>query len=87
MAVLDDGIIVFANHAFASRLGYDSPEDIESTPLLDLISGLTKQAFKDYLAQAKRVEKYAKHTPEAQINLKRKNGTEKKHSSMRTLSA
>lgn len=78
MAVLDDGIIVFANHAFASRLGYDSPEDIESTPLLDLVSGLTKQAFKDYLAQAKRVEKYAKHTPEAQINLKRKNGTEKK---------
>ena len=78
MAVLDDGIIVFANHAFASRLGYDSPEDIESTPLLDLVSGLTKQAFKDYLAQAKLVEKYAKHTPEAKINLKRKNGTEKK---------
>lgn len=78
MAILDDGIIVSANQAFASRLGYDSPEDIESIPLLDLISGLTKQAFRDYLAQAKLVEKYAKHTPEALVNIKQPNGTETK---------
>jgi predicted RND superfamily exporter protein len=78
LAILDDGIIVSANQAFASRLGYDSPEDIESIPLLDLISGLTKQAFRDYLAQAKLVEKYAKHTPEALVNIKQPNGTETK---------
>lgn len=78
MAILDDGIIVSANQAFASRLGYESPEDIESIPLLDLISGLTKQAFRDYLVQAKLVEKYAKHTPEALVNIKQPNGTETK---------
>jgi len=59
-------------------LGYDSPEEIESTPLLDLVSGLTKQAFRDYLIEAKLVEKYAKHTPETQINIKQPDGSETK---------
>ena len=59
-------------------MGYDSPEEIESTPLLDLVSGLTKQAFRDYLIEAKLVEKYAKHTPETQINIKQPDGSETK---------
>lgn len=45
---------------------------------MDLVSGLTKQAFKDYLTQARLVEKYAKHTPEIQVGITQPDDTETK---------
>jgi uncharacterized protein len=75
---VDDGIIVFANSAFSSRLGYDTPEDIESMPLLDLIEGLSKQQLRDYLNKAKLVEKHEKNIPITQVQLQQKADGEKK---------
>lgn len=75
---MDDGIIVFANSAFSSRLGYDNPEEIESIPLLDLVEGLSKQQLRDYLNKAKLVEKHGKDIPTTQVQLQQKSGGEKK---------
>ena len=78
LAIVDDGIVVFANSAFASRLGYDAPEDIESMPLLDLVEGLNKQQLRDYLNKAKLTEQYEKNIPTTQIRLQQETGGEKK---------
>ena len=77
MAILDDGIVIFANNGFASRLDYDSPEDIQSTPLLDLVGGLSKQQLRDYLNKARLVDKHSQNTHRIQVQLQYKNGIEK----------
>ena len=78
LAILDDGIIVFANHAFASRLGYDSPEDLEAMPLLDLVTGFDKHQLRDYLQKAQLTEKHEKNIPKANIRIQHHSGEEKK---------
>lgn len=78
MAILDDGVIVFANSAFASRLGYDDPSDIISTPLMDVIKGLSKHQLRDYLNKAKLGADHDKNIPKAEVQIQQKAGTEKK---------
>ena len=68
---------MFANSAFASRLGYDRPEDIEATPLLDLVMGLNKQELRNYLDKAQSVEKYDRRIHKTGVNIQQDTGPEK----------
>jgi len=77
LAILDDGIVIFANDGFSSRLGYDSPEEIQATPLLDLVGGLSKQQLRDYLNKAILVDRNNRNTHRIQIQLQQKNGIRK----------
>jgi len=77
LAILDDGIIILANAAFASRLGYVAAEDIESTPLLDLVGGLDKQQLRAFLTKASLTEKHERNILKVQVRLLQKSGTEK----------
>jgi len=77
LAILDDGIVIFANDGFSSRLGYDSPEEIQATPLLDLVGGLSKQQLRDYLNKAILVDRNSKNTHSVQIQLQQKTGIKK----------
>ncbi len=78
LAVLHEGIILFANDAFSRRLGYDSADELEATPLLDLLSGLRKEEIRDYLLKASLTEYHETDTPQVQVILQLKNGSSKK---------
>lgn len=59
-------------------MGYDSAEDIESTPLLDLVTGINKHQLRDYLNKASLTESHHGKPPKADIKIQHKTGTEKK---------
>ena len=51
IAVVQEGIIVSANSAFVSLLGYDSAEALAGMPLIDLVSAESRAAMRERLRQ------------------------------------
>ncbi|MEE4360164.1 MAG: EAL domain-containing protein [Pseudomonadales bacterium] len=51
IAYVHDGMHVYANRAYAQLFGYDSGEDIEAVPLLDMIAAEYQDTFKQRLKQ------------------------------------
>lgn len=49
IALFSDGMILEANEAFATLLGYDSPDDLDCMPVIDLIAEQDKDKFKGFL--------------------------------------
>ena len=68
---------MFANSAFASRLGYDRPEDIESTPLMDIVAGLKKPQFREFLDKARQIDKYDRRIHKTGVSIQQQAGPEK----------
>ncbi|MFV0278876.1 MAG: efflux RND transporter permease subunit [Parahaliea sp.] len=77
MAVLHRGIILSNDNAFATQLGYEAGE-LESTRLLDLLVGPSKEQMKDYLLRAELAEYRENDPPEVTVTLQLKNGRKKK---------
>lgn len=49
IAYVHDGMHIYANMAYAELFGYDSAEDLEGMPIVDLVAKEDLNNFKDYL--------------------------------------
>lgn len=49
IAFIADGMHIQANEAYAEAFGYDSPEDLEATPIIDLVAAQDQDKFKAFL--------------------------------------
>ena len=75
MALIQDGILLAVNEPFARHAGFESPAELESTPLLDLLEGLTKEQTRDFLASAGHTDKNTRDVPRTKVTLRRNDGT------------
>jgi len=51
IAYVIDGMHVYANQAYVELFGFEDEEDIEITPVMDLISKTNKDAFKEFIKE------------------------------------
>lgn len=51
IAYLIDGMHVYANQAYIELFGFSDPEDIEITPVMDLIAKSYKDSFKEFIKE------------------------------------
>jgi diguanylate cyclase (GGDEF)-like protein/PAS domain S-box-containing protein len=49
IAFIADGMHIQANEAYAEAFGYESPEDLEATPIIDLVAPQDQDKFKAFL--------------------------------------
>lgn len=49
IAYIHDGMHIYANRAYLKLFGYDSVDDLESTPVIDLIASEDQAGFKSFL--------------------------------------
>ena len=49
IAYVHDGMHIYANMAYAELFGYDSQEDLEGMPIVDMVAKEDLSTFKDYL--------------------------------------
>jgi len=49
IAFIADGMHIQANEAYAEAFGYDTPEDLEATPIIDLVALQDQDKFKAFL--------------------------------------
>lgn len=49
IAYVHDGMHIYANTAYVELFGYDSPDDLEGMPIVDLVAKEDLATFKDYL--------------------------------------
>ena len=75
MALIQDGILLVVNEPFAQHAGFESPAELASTPLLDLLEGLTKEQTRDFLASASNTDKNTRAVPRTKVTLRRNDGT------------
>jgi len=75
VALIQDGILLVVNEPFAQHAGFESPAELASTPLLDLLEGLTKEQTRDFLASASHTDKNTRAVPRTKVTLRRNDGT------------
>jgi len=49
IAFIADGMHIQANEAYAEAFGYDTPDDLEATPIIDLVAPQDQDKFKAFL--------------------------------------
>lgn len=49
IAYVHDGMHIYANRAYLKLFGYNSPDDLESMPMIDLIASEDQASFKEFL--------------------------------------
>ena len=49
VAYIHDGMHVYANQAYLELFGYESVEDLEGMPIMDMVAAPAQQAFKSFL--------------------------------------
>jgi len=49
IAFIADGMHIQANEAYAEAFGYETPEDLEATPIIDLVASQDQDKFKAFL--------------------------------------
>src|SRR5690606_3864320 len=49
VAYIHDGMHVYANQAYLDLFGYDSAEDLEGMPIMDMLEGTAQSEFKQFL--------------------------------------
>ena len=60
IAYVHDGMHIYANKAYVELFGYDSGEDLEGMPMIDLVGKQDLANFKDYLRSYSKGEKISK---------------------------
>ncbi|MEO5573130.1 MAG: EAL domain-containing protein, partial [Gammaproteobacteria bacterium] len=79
IAYVHDGMHIYANAVYLRLFGYESGEDIESTPVMDLVAPADHATFKDFLrtyaadeSQTKELELNGLHTNKNSFNVRMK---------------
>lgn len=56
IAYVIDGMHVYANQAYIELFGFESADDIETTPVMDLIAKTNKDSFKEFIKEDSKEE-------------------------------
>ncbi|MEZ5529361.1 MAG: MMPL family transporter [Porticoccaceae bacterium] len=75
---MHEGIILYANDGFSTRMGLDADDDLATTPLLDLLGNPHKEEVRNFLLRGSLTPHHERKPPVLQVNLKLKDGTRKK---------
>lgn len=73
-AFVHEGLFVYANRAFLERLGFDSLEELQLTPLLNLVPEGQREGMRSHLIQARKTPEDQIKLPELLATLLRQNG-------------
>ncbi len=71
IAIVHEGFFVYANPVFLERLGYQSLEDLQAVPLLDLVEDRDHDRLREHLDAAKKAAGTDQHHPESKLTLRR----------------
>ena len=71
IAIVHEGFFVYANPAFLERLGYQSLEELQAVPLLDLIEDRDHGRLREHLDAAKKAAGTDQHHPQSKLTLRR----------------
>lgn len=75
VAIVHDGMFVYANPAFLKRLGYHEFIELEGTPILDLVIAKFRSQLKDHLSKSVSEGVPPKDQPKTKITLIKRDGT------------
>ncbi|HEC15171.1 MAG TPA: RND transporter [Sedimenticola sp.] len=75
IAIIHDGVFVYANPAFLKRLGYDDFAGLEAITALDMVSQHYRDRFRDHLKQAEAFPQSHPDLPSTKISLRKNDGS------------
>lgn len=75
LAIVQDGLFLYANARFLARLGCASLEDLQAIPLLDLVAPVHRTRAREHLAAARQVREDSQGRLQARLTLTRLDGT------------
>ena len=75
VAIQHEGMFVYANPAFLNLLGYESLDELEAIPVLDLVVDRHKQRLRDHFSEAAQVAADSKTYPRAKITFLTSDGS------------
>ncbi|HHI76701.1 MAG TPA: PAS domain-containing protein [Gammaproteobacteria bacterium] len=73
VAMVRDGVVIWANRAFLDRLGHADPAELVGRPLLDLVAEVDHEALRRHLEAAGRAAGTDRRHPRANLILRRAN--------------
>ncbi len=76
VALVHDGIFVYANPAFLRLLGYESFDELEAIPLLDTVVERHHERLRAHLSLAESVSKSSRVHPQVKLTLLNRNGSQ-----------
>ena len=71
IAIVHEGFFVYANPVFLERLGYQSLEDLQAVPLLDLVEDRDHGRLREHLDAAKKAAGTDQDHPASKLTLRR----------------
>lgn len=71
IAIVHEGMFVYANPSFLSLLGYENFEELEAVPALDMVVERNKERLREHFAKARNSGSSTKDKPEAKVTLLR----------------
>jgi PAS domain S-box-containing protein len=75
IAIQHDGMFIYANPAFITLLGYDSFEELEAIPVLDLVVDRHWERLRGHFTDASQVDRSAKDYVKAKVTFLRRDGS------------
>lgn len=74
IAIVHEGFFVHANLAFLQRLQYESLDELQAVPLLDMVEERDHETLRQHLDAAKKAAGTDRHLPQARLSLRQANG-------------
>ncbi len=74
VAIVHEGVFVYANPAFLKRLGYNNFEELEAITALDLVEPTYQDLFRSHLKRAESIPHFVPDFPSVKISLLKENG-------------
>jgi uncharacterized protein len=75
IAIQHEGMFVYANPAFLRLLGYESFDELEAVPVLDIVVTRHMDRLREHFLEARQVSKSAKTYPEKRVTLVKSDGS------------
>ncbi len=74
IAIQHEGMFVYANPAFLGLLGYESFDELEAIPVLDIVVPRHMDRLREHFFEARQIPKSAKTYPDTKITLVKSDG-------------
>ncbi|MFC1602335.1 MMPL family transporter [Pseudomonadota bacterium] len=72
IAIVHDGVFVYANPAFLKRLGYNDFEELEAITALDLVAPAYQDKFRSHLKHAESISRSVTNLPSDKLSMLKK---------------
>ena len=75
IAIQHEGMFVYANPVFLRLLGYESFDELEAVPVLDIVVSRHMDRLREHFLEAQQVPKSEKNYPSAKVTLRKSDGS------------